>query len=791
MDPEELLQAKHLKEEGKFIEAFKIIKEIEKNEGITSQDQLSNNIIKCTLLNKLGFHEDALKLAKKTYKDAEKLGTPIQSIDVSIEMAEAFMYLERYNESLEVIMKCEKFFKTITLETTIEHNRIESAIALIKGYINVDNYLERDLELSLKYLKYGLALQKKLGNKHEIARFYQYIGFNYSSQGDWEQALKYYDKALALEEKGFNAFLTWLFYHMGYFYNQRGELDHALNYYKRGLALAEKLNSGKINIAYFLDCIGNIYYSQGDFDQALILSERGLTLYRQVGHNIPFLASFMHTLLRITISKNEINQAEEYLQQIKEISDQTQNKGVNRLYRVSKALLLKTKPRISNLAKAQKLLKEVIEEDAGQKTAIINLCDILLVDLRNTNDMEIVDEIKDYIGRLLNIAEETHSYSLQAEAYLLQAKMVLISSNLEEARRLLAKGQQIAEKFGLTRLAMSISEEHDKLLNELSVWEGLRESNAPMGERIELARLNDQVVKMIRKRVVDRPKTEAEQPILLSIMTREGDMVLSSPFTADMTIDESHFGEFLSSCNTFCDQIFSESFDRVKFGRYTILITAVDPFCVYYMFQGHSYSAQHKLSHFCEVVKKDPSIMDNLKNAVNLKKVIEINKHPFLDELIVESFLSDPQKFKMPFEAYEGDDPFVFVSYSHTDKLQVYPIIDYLNKKGIHIWYDEGIPISENWKRSIVENLERCKAFLLFITPHILDSDYVRKEISFASKRQKRFFGVYLKETELPSELEFDIADIQSMKKYLMSDSDFYPKLREVILPALYEHDKV
>ena len=452
--------------------------------------------------------------------------------------------------------------------------------------------------------------------------------------------------------------------------------------------------------------------------------------------------------------------------------------------------MLKTKPRISNLAKAQKLLKEVIEEDAIQITAIINLCDILLVDLRNTNDTEIVDEIKDYIGRLLNIAEKTHSYSLQAEAYLLQAKMVLISSDLEEARRLLAKGQQIAEKFGLTRLAMSISEEHDKLLNELSVWEGLRESNAPMGERIELARLNDQVVKMIRKGVVDRPKTEAEQPILLSIMTREGDMVLSSPFTADMTIDETHFGEFLTSCNTFCDQIFSESFDRVKFGRFTILITAVEPFCVYYMFQGHSYSAQHKLDHFCENLKKDSSLMETLKNVVNVNEVIEINKHPSLENLIVESFLSDPQKFQMPFEAYEGDEPFVFVSYSHTDKLQVYPIIDYLNKKGIHIWYDEGIPISENWKRSIVENLERCKAFLLFITPHILDSDYVMKEISFASKRQKTFFGVYLKETELPRELEFDIADIQSMKKYLMSDSDFYPKLRGVILPALYEHEK-
>ena len=418
-------------------------------------------------------------------------------------------------------------------------------------------------------------------------------------------------------------------------------------------------------------------------------------------------------------------------------------------------------------------------------------CELLIIEFQMTNEVEVLDEIKSLIARLLENAEKSQSHSILCETYLLQAKIALISSDLEDARRLLAKGQQIAEKFHLNKLAMSISDEHDKLLNELNLWERLKESNAPMGERIELAHLNDQVVKMLRKRVVDRPKTEAEQPILLSIMTKEGDMVLSSPFTADMTIDESHFGEFLSSCNEFCDQIFSESFDRVKFGQYTILISAVDPFCVYYMFQGHSYSAQQKLTHFCEAFSKDPTIMKILENAVNENKVIAINEHPSLEELIVECFLSDLQKFQMPFKAYEGDDPFVFVSYSHTDKLQVYPIIDYLNKKGIHIWYDEGIPISENWKRSIVENLERCKAFLLFITPHIIESDYVRKEISFASKRQKTFFGVYLKETELPSELEFDIADIQSMKKYLMPDSDFYPKLREIISPALYEQDIV
>ncbi|MBA7626426.1 Photosystem I assembly protein Ycf3 [subsurface metagenome] len=639
MDPEELLQAKHLKEEGKFIEALKIIKEIEKNEGITSQDQLSNNIIKCTLLNKLGFHEDALKLSKKIYKDVKKLGTPIQIIDVSIEMAEAFMYLERYNDSLEVIMKCEKFFKTITLETTIEHNRIESAIALIKGYINVDNYFEPDLELSLKYLKYGLALQKRLGVKHEIARFYQYIGFNYFSQGDWDLALKYFNKALALEENGFNMFLTWLLFHIGGIYNGRGELDHALNYYKRGLALAEKLNSGKINIAYFLNRIGNIYYSKGDFDQALIFSERGLTLYRQIGHNIPFLASFMNTLLLITISKNEINQAEEYLQQIKEISDQTQNEGVNRLYRVSKALLLKTKPRISNLAKALKLLKEVIEEDAGQKTAIINLCDILLVDLRNTNDLEVLDELNQFIGQLLEIAEKSHSYWILCETYLLQAKLALISLDLKEARRLLTQAQQITEKYGLILLARKISNEHDELLKKLNTWENLKDSDISLAERMELARLNEQMGQMIRKRELELPDLPDEDPIVLLIISEGGRPVFSESFVEEWSFEDHLFGGFLTAVNSFSDEMFSEGLNRANFGEYTIIMNSLHPFLVYYLFKGQSYLAQQRVKKFIDIIKKDKNIWKTFNEFNQTCRVVQLEDIPSLEPLINEIFL--------------------------------------------------------------------------------------------------------------------------------------------------------
>jgi hypothetical protein len=451
--------------------------------------------------------------------------------------------------------------------------------------------------------------------------------------------------------------------------------------------------------------------------------------------------------------------------------------------------LLKRSTRIRDKVKAEELFKQVLEGKPAYfdvtKNILINLCDINLTELSVTSNVEVLDEINEYISQLLTIAERSNSYLIFCETFILQAKLALVNLDVNTARRFLTQAQKIAESYGIKRLTMKISHEHDTLITQLRMWEKLKESETSLSERMKLAGLNNQMEGLLRGQGSKIPKLEAEQPVLLTLMSKEGNILLSNPFSADLKIDSTFFSTFLSSCSTFCDQILSESFDRVNFGQHTVLITAVNSFSVCYMFQGQSYSARQKLLHFSEAFKKELDLMKILEDANNKNAEIKVNEIPLLEELIYESFLSDPQQFQMPFKAYEGDGQFVFVSYSHTDRLQVYPIIDYLNKTGINIWYDEGIPISEDWKKSIVENLERCSAFLVFITPHIIDSEYVRKEISFALKKHKPFFSIYLKETQLPSELEFEIGNIQFMEKYLLPETEFYNKLNRMLDPVL------
>ena len=70
-----------------------------------------------------------------------------------------------------------------------------------------------------------------------------------------------------------------------------------------------------------------------------------------------------------------------------------------------------------------------------------------------------------------------------------------------------------------------------------------------------------------------------------------------------------------------------------------------------------------------------------------------------------------------PFEAYEGEDPYLFISYSHQDAHFVYPEITQLRDAGYNIWYDEGVAASNEWPEEIANAVLGCSVFVCFISP--------------------------------------------------------------------------
>lgn len=101
--------------------------------------------------------------------------------------------------------------------------------------------------------------------------------------------------------------------------------------------------------------------------------------------------------------------------------------------------------------------------------------------------------------------------------------------------------------------------------------------------------------------------------------------------------------------------------------------------------------------------------------------------------------------------AYQGTEPYIFVSYAHADKEIVWPFILALQEK-YNVWYDDGIEYGKEWEDFIADKLEYCALFLFVLTPISLESQNCMDELAFARDLKKPFVNI-LTNSEMESKL--------------------------------------
>jgi hypothetical protein len=113
---------------------------------------------------------------------------------------------------------------------------------------------------------------------------------------------------------------------------------------------------------------------------------------------------------------------------------------------------------------------------------------------------------------------------------------------------------------------------------------------------------------------------------------------------------------------------------------------------------------------------------------------------------------STPQVCEKPCEAYEGDEPYIFISYAHDDAERVYPTVKELYESGRDLWYDEGIKITERYLPVIADHVKRCAAFVLMLTNRCLERPFVVDyELEYAWQLGVPIIPVLLEEINPPS----------------------------------------
>jgi tetratricopeptide (TPR) repeat protein len=387
--------------------------------------------------------------------------------------------------------------------------------------------------------------------------------------------------------------------------------------------------------------IGVNYNQIGNTDLAIKYWRECLSHHEKLSLALEFP---LGNLVEISLEIGDTELAQHYFNQLEKLYNQKKEGLTKIVYQIIKAQMLKNSSRIRDKAKAEKMFKKIIDTDTiwGQFAiqATIHLCDLLLSEYRFTNSIEVLDELNQYIAKLLAIAEKTHSYIQFSRTFMLKAKLALINFDLKAARRFLTQAQKIAETHGLKRLAIQISLEHDELLKQLTIWDNLKESRASLSERVKLAGLNEQIKHMVRKKGIEAPELSEEQAVLLLIISEGGTPVFSHSFLKENSINSEVFSGFLTTIDYFINEMFSEGLDRAIFGEYTLVMKSNPPFFISYVYKGDSYHALQKTDYFVNQLQKVRDIWQNLLKHAEISQAVQIKDIPSLESLITETFIA-------------------------------------------------------------------------------------------------------------------------------------------------------
>ncbi|HKQ08852.1 MAG TPA: tetratricopeptide repeat protein [Blastocatellia bacterium] len=171
-----------------------------------------------------------------------------------------------------------------------------------------------DKQKTLDYYNEALRLIQSVDEKSDEARTLSNIGLVYQSLDEKTKALDYYNQALTIYKAvGDKSAEATTLNNIGSLYDELDEKQKALDYYNQALPLKQSLGD-KPGQATTLNNIGIVYDDLGDRQKALDYYNQALPLYRAAGHR-PGEASTLNNLGAVYNNLGDRHKAIDYYNQ--------------------------------------------------------------------------------------------------------------------------------------------------------------------------------------------------------------------------------------------------------------------------------------------------------------------------------------------------------------------------------------------------------------------------------------------------------------------------------------------
>jgi hypothetical protein len=112
---------------------------------------------------------------------------------------------------------------------------------------------------------------------------------------------------------------------------------------------------------------------------------------------------------------------------------------------------------------------------------------------------------------------------------------------------------------------------------------------------------------------------------------------------------------------------------------------------------------------------------------------------------------------------YTGNQPYIFVSYAHKDAARVMPLIEGLQRRGMRVWYDNGINPGKDWAEELSRRLLGCHCVVSFVSRNFLASQNCVNEVQMAGNNKKNVILAHLEQIKLPPAMELTFGHLHAV----------------------------
>ncbi|CAF1978237.1 unnamed protein product [Rotaria magnacalcarata] len=219
--------------------------------------------------------------------------------------------------------KAEDVYKVLLNQTTLD----ELEKAHLNHQLGLTKRKQGNYEEALAYYEIAQTIREKIlpENHLDLVSSYNHVGDVYEAMGNYPKALSHYEKAIEICEKTLPlnyAQLSSCNNNIGDLYNDMTEYLKALFYYKKALEMRqESLPPNHPDLATSNNNIGDVYTNIGEYTQALPYYKRVLEISRKtLPPNHPDFATFYNNIGLAYDSMGEYLQALSYYERALENS---------------------------------------------------------------------------------------------------------------------------------------------------------------------------------------------------------------------------------------------------------------------------------------------------------------------------------------------------------------------------------------------------------------------------------------------------------------------------------------